>query len=140
MLYGRFIWWLVLGILGISNLIIAKKPNAKELFDKVAPMQGWFGVVSALWGAWGIIDGLLNMEVLSILPIFWIVWVAGSAVCLCLGALMGVGVMKSFVKGAAAAEKLTGTVSKLAPFQAIFGFILIGAAVFLFLDFQILHL
>ncbi|MCC6524021.1 MAG: hypothetical protein IT373_15280 [Polyangiaceae bacterium] len=131
MLYGRFIWWLLLGILGISNLIIAKKPNAKELFDKVAPFQGWFGVVSALWGAWGLVDGLLSIKVLSIFPLVWIAWMAGSGVCLALGALMGVGVMKSFVKDAAAADKLTRTVSKLAPFQAIFGFVLIGAAVFL---------
>ena len=32
-------WLVVLGILGASNLIIAKKPNAKELIDKFSPHQ-----------------------------------------------------------------------------------------------------
>ena len=49
------LWLAVLGILGASNLIIARKPDAKELIAKLAPYQGWIGAVSALWGAWGIV-------------------------------------------------------------------------------------
>ncbi len=33
------------GLLGAANLIVAKKPNAKELIDKLTPYQGWIGVV-----------------------------------------------------------------------------------------------
>jgi hypothetical protein len=35
------VWLAVLGILGASNLIIARKPDAKELIAKLAPYQGW---------------------------------------------------------------------------------------------------
>ena len=33
------------GILAASSLIIAKKPNAKELIDKLTPYQGWIGLI-----------------------------------------------------------------------------------------------
>ncbi len=32
---------LVLGVVSASNLIIARKPDAKELIAKLAPYQGW---------------------------------------------------------------------------------------------------
>ncbi len=35
------------GILAASALIIARKPNAKQLIDKLTPYQGWIGVCSA---------------------------------------------------------------------------------------------
>ena len=37
------------GVLGASNLIIAKKPDAKELIAKVAPYQGWIGAMGPVW-------------------------------------------------------------------------------------------
>ena len=37
------------GLLGAANLIVAKKPNAKELIDKLTPYQGWIGVALVLW-------------------------------------------------------------------------------------------
>ena len=33
------------GLLAASNLIIARKPNAKDLIDKLTPYQGWIGIV-----------------------------------------------------------------------------------------------
>ena len=47
---------LVLGVVCASNLIIARKPDAKELIGKIAPYQGWIGAISALWGAWWLIN------------------------------------------------------------------------------------
>ena len=39
----------VCGALAASSLVIAKKPNAKELLDKLVPFQGWIGFVVCLW-------------------------------------------------------------------------------------------
>ena len=67
MIYG--IWLAVLGILGASSLIIAKKPDAKELIAKLTPFQGWIGAVSAIGGVWIIISSVLNIGWMTTFPI-----------------------------------------------------------------------
>jgi hypothetical protein len=84
------IWLAVLGVLGASNLIIARKPDAKELIGKLAPYQGWIGAVSALWGIWGIISSVLNLGWMAFAPIYWITYLVDSILSFCLGLLLGV--------------------------------------------------
>src|SRR5574342_1182562 len=62
------------GILAASGFIISKKPNAKELIDKLVPYQGWVGVVMLGWGVWELIGCLTGMALLSISPVWWIFW------------------------------------------------------------------
>src|SRR5688500_2008186 len=88
-------WLAVLGMLGASNLIIAKKPDAKELIAKFAPYQGWIGAVSALWGVWGIISSVLNLGWLSVAPIYWATFLADSVLGCAPGLLLGVGVLET---------------------------------------------
>src|SRR5215468_2213849 len=59
------------GILAASALIIARKPNAKELIDKLTPYQGWIGVVMFGWGIWEILGCLRFMSLLSVRPGLW---------------------------------------------------------------------
>lgn len=120
------IWLVVLGVLGASSLIIARKPDAKEMIAKLAPYQGWIGVISALWGAWWVISAVLNISVLAHAPIAWIIWVASGAVMLLLGALLGIGVMKTFVKDAAAHAKADELLAKVSPYQGTLGLVAIG--------------
>ena len=128
---------LVLGVVCASNLIIARKPDAKELIGKIAPYQGWIGAISALWGAWWLIHWILNMGAMMTWPILGITWLANSLLLLGLGLLCGVGVLKTFVKTPAATEKLDLTVSKLAPYQGILGLVGIGVAIWTILDLYI---
>ncbi len=125
------VWMAVLGILGASSLVIAKKPDAKALIDKLAPFQGWIGAISALWGAWGIVSSILNLNWLSVVPIFWITFLATSITLLALGLLLGVGVLKTFIKAPAAVEKLDATIAKLAPYQGMLGLIAIGLGIWM---------
>jgi len=127
MAYG--IWLAVLGILGASNLIIAKRPDAKEYIAKIAPYQGWIGAVSALWGVWTIISCVLSMRLLGIVPIYWISWVADGALEAILGLLLGVGVLKTFIKNPEAQARMDQTITKMAPYQGILGLIAIGLGV-----------
>ena len=53
------------GILAASALIIARKPNAKELIDKLTPYQGWIGIVMFFWGIWGVLGSLRTLGALS---------------------------------------------------------------------------
>ena len=59
------------GILAASSLIIARKPNAKDLIDKITPYQGWIGIVMFFWGVWGTLDCIRGMSLLSVRPLFW---------------------------------------------------------------------
>jgi hypothetical protein len=135
--YG--VWLIVLGILGASNLIIAKKPNAKELIGKMVPYQGWFGVISVFYGVWELIGSLGAMGLMAVKPPFglvvWILMLANALLQVGLGFLLGIGVMKTFIKSPSAQAKMDQTFSKMAPFQGILGLAAIGVgAAFLVLD------
>ncbi len=125
------IWLAVLGVLGASNLIIARKPDAKELIAKLAPYQGWIGAVSALWGVWGIISSVLNLGWMAYAPIYWITYLVDSILSVCLGLLLGVGVLKPFIKNPTAVEKMDQTITKLAPYQGLLGLVAIGVGVWM---------
>ena len=124
MLFG--VWLIVLGGLGASNLIIARKPDAKELIGKIAPYQGWMGAVSALWGVWGLISAILSLGLLTTFPIWWATWVATDVILVALGLLLGIGTLKTFIKQPQAVEKMDMLVAKLAPKQGVLGLVGIG--------------
>lgn len=117
------IWLIVLGVLGASNLIIAKKPDAKEIIEKMQPIQGWLGTVSAFWGAWIIIQGILNIGTLSGHLITMILVFASGGCLLVLGFLLGLGILKTFTKDSA---KLDEMAVKLSPWQGTLGLVCIG--------------
>ncbi len=120
------LWLVVLGVLGASSLIIAKKPNAKELIGKLAPYQGWIGAVSALWGVWGIISAILNLGWIAHWPIFWGTFLADAVLQASLGLILGIGVLKTFIKNPTAAARMDQTLAKLAPHQGRLGLAGIG--------------
>ena len=123
------VWLAVLGVLGASSLIIARKPDAKQLIAKISPYQGWIGAISALWGAWWVLNAILNLRLLSAAPIAWIVWLATGAVMLLLGFVLGIGILKTFVKDPTANAKADELLTKVAPYQGTLGLIAIGLGV-----------
>jgi hypothetical protein len=125
------IWLAILGILGASSLIIAKKPDAKELIARLTPYQGWIGAVSALWGFWGVISCVLNLAWMTSFPIYWFTWLADSVLQAALGLLLGVGVLKTFIKDPTAGAKMDQTIAKLSPFQGTLGLAAIGVGVWM---------
>lgn len=123
------IWLALLGVLAAPSLLLSRRPDAKEVLAKIAPYQGWIGLISALWGAWGVLNSLLHLGWIARWPIYWATYLAGSVLLLALGALLGVGVAKTFVKDPAAQKRMDETVSRLAPYQARLGLaaIIVGA-------------
>ena len=126
MVYGLTL--IVLSILAVPSLILAKRPDAKELLDKVAPYQGWMGLAFCFWGIWGVISAVLNISYLTSFPIWWITWVAGSAMEAVLGFILGYGVIAKIVlsKNEEAKKKGEALLAKLAPVQGTLGLIGIG--------------
>jgi hypothetical protein len=127
MVYG--IWLLVLGVVAVPSLIIAKRPDAKQMIDKLTPYQGWIGAVSCLWGVWGIISAVLNISILSTWPIWWISWLVGSVLQASLGLILGIGTLKTFIKNPQAQAKMDETLTKIQPKQGVLGLAAIGVGI-----------
>lgn len=121
MIYG--ITLILLSIIAVPSLILSKKPNAKELLAKVEPFQGWIGIVFCFCGIWGIISAILNLDLLTSAPIWWITLLAGSLVEAGLGFMLGFGLINKLVLGKhpSAKEKAVRLREKIAPLQGKLG-------------------
>ena len=50
------------GVIAASSYIVSKKPNAKELIDKIVPYQGWIGVILLFWSIKNILKLFRSFE------------------------------------------------------------------------------
>ena len=116
------------GLLGAASLIIAKKPNAKDLIDKLTPYQGWIGVILVLWGIWDLIGVLRSLGAVSG---FWVIWLVTAVTELALGFLLGYGLISKYVLGRSpqALKKGQQLRAKLAIYQGPLGVVAIGLAI-----------
>lgn len=120
------IWLLLLGVLGASNLIISKRPDAEKAIEVIQPYQGWGGAVSALWGVWIVISAILNIGWIGKgLLLWWITFLASGLLLLSLGLLLGANVLKTFITQEEAVLRMNQTIKKLAPYQANLGIVAI---------------
>jgi hypothetical protein len=133
------IWLILLGALAVPSLILARRPDAKVVLGKLAPYQGWLGAVSALWGVWGIITSVMNLGWLTHAPVYWATYLADSVLLAGLGLILGVGVIKTFVKSAPAQAKLDQTLAKVAPHQGRLGLAGIGVGVWMIVAGLLFH-
>ena len=119
----------ILSIVAVPSLLLSKKPNAKELLEKVEPYQGWIGIIFCFWGVWGIITAILNLGWLSISPVWWVTFLAGNIVSAGLGFMLGSGLINKFFlsNNAAARVKAEELRERIAPKQGKLG--LLGIAV-----------
>lgn len=120
---------LAAGLLGAANLIVAKKPNAKELIDKLTPYQGWIGVVLVVWG---VIDAIRVVRFLGAMSSGWMVIAILTALTeLGLGFLLGYGLISKYAlsKSPQALEKGQLLRAKLAVYQGPLGLTAIVLAI-----------
>jgi hypothetical protein len=106
---------IVASLVALSSFIIAKKPEAKQLFDKIAPYQGFLGAGLLLWslyalyyyviaGFGGFDKSLFSMAMdgdkLAAISLL------GYIVCgILLGFILGFGIIASWIPGESGAEK-----------------------------------
>ncbi len=116
------------GILGAAGAIVAKKPNAKELIDKLTPYQGWIGVVMFIWGIWDTISCIRLLGIIAHAPLMWGIFLVGSLTELFLGFLLGYGLIVKYAlsKNPTAAAKGEEMQKKLIKFQVPLGFLAIA--------------
>ena len=126
----------LLSIIAVPSLVLSKKPNAKELLEKIEPYQGWIGLVFCILGVWGIITSILNLGWLTTAPIWWITLAAGSLVQATLGFMLGSGLMNKLFMGKnpEAQKKAEELRSKIAPKQGKLGILGIAVGVWMIVD------
>ena len=67
---------LALGALAAASSIVARRPDAKAYIELMVPYQGWFGFITCLWGAWTIINAIINLNWLGYVPVWWLTYLA----------------------------------------------------------------
>lgn len=109
------------GLLGASNIVIRRRPDAKELIDKLLPYQGIIGIVMLLWGLHDVVYVFRLLGVLS--SFFWLVFLVATLTQLCLGFLLGYGLIIKYVVGnnPQAIEKTERVRVKLVTYQGPLG-------------------
>ncbi len=114
---------ILLSIIAVPSLLLSKKPNAKELLEKIEPYQGWIGLAFCFWGVWGIISTILSIGWLTTHTTWWITLLAGNIISAVLGFMLGFGLINKFFlsKNEAAKEKANLLRAKLAPKQGRLG-------------------
>lgn len=111
------------GIIAASGFIISRKPNAKELIDKVVPYTGWIGMVMFGWGVWETFGVIRGIGLLSEMPLRWIFWLCVGLADLGVGFLLGFSLISQYAlsKNAAALAKGEQLRGKLMKIQAPLG-------------------
>lgn len=117
------------GVLGAAKLIVAKKPDAKALIEKLSPYQGIIGLVMLAWGIWGVINFARGIG--AGMSFWMVVFLLTIVVQLGLGFLLAYGLISKYAleKNDQAKEKGEKVRAKLAVYQAPMGLSAIALAV-----------
>lgn len=139
LIYGIIL--ICLGILATPSLLLARRPDAKEILDRIRPFQGWLGLIFFGWGIWSLIKTILSVYLLKHHALWWFTWLAGGVTEAVLGFVLGYAVINRVVlsnseeaqeKGERLIAKLTPIQSKLGVVGILVGIWMIIARVFLF--------
>ncbi|WP_299465294.1 hypothetical protein [uncultured Microscilla sp.] len=122
-LYGLIL--IALGILASPSLLLSRRPDAKEILDKIAPYQGWLGLIFCAWGIWSIIKTFLFIGLLKYHALWWFTWLAGGITEAVLGFILGYATINKLVlsNSEEAQEKGERLIARLRPIQGKLGVI-----------------
>ncbi|MCH2042886.1 MAG: hypothetical protein MK212_02005 [Saprospiraceae bacterium] len=124
---------ILVGVLSLSNLIIERRPNAKEIIEKIAKYQAAIGLAAALISLLSLmsINVILRMSFFDMLLTF-----VCMGACLVAGFILGFPLIQSFVLtdlGEEAEEKGEAIRKKLLPYHALAGLLALGTGVYVFI-------
>jgi len=107
------LWLLVVGALGAATIVARDRRGARAI-SELEPYRGWIGVISAVVGAWRLFWVLLELPVLRWFN-HWLLRAVDGALLLSLGLVLGVGILRSWLKNPSAQSTLDGWIRKLQP-------------------------
>lgn len=125
------------GLLAMSSLLVGRSAQAAEKLATLAKYQGWIGLTMFGWGAWELIQCVLNIGLLGSSPVVFAFWALSGIADFTVGLLLGFGLISTYVfrGNAMAIAKGDALRSKLANFQIPLG----GLAVVMSLVYGVLH-
>jgi len=111
------------GLLAASNLVIARKPNAKQLIDKLTPYQGWIGICLFLSSIWWAFNQVRSLSAVSAFPVTWTLVTAATVASMGVGFLLGFGLITKYTLRGSPTALARGQQlrERLAPKQGTFG-------------------
>ena len=108
---------------------MARREEGRKALAALEPYQGWIGVAAVVWGAWRLIQLLLWLRHGE-----WLLGLVDAGLLVCLGLLLGVGVIKSFLKDPAGQENFDKLVARLTPYRQTLGVVAMVLGGFLVLS------
>ena len=118
------------GLIAASGFIIARKPNAKELIDKLLPFQVIIGVALVGLGVVNLLSSIARGIITALVSTASLYGLTVLVMCLTsilLGIVFGMPQFAKWMQGKGAAEQKAAELARqIAPFQGILG--LIGLA------------
>ena len=131
---------IICGGLCMPGIIIKKKPEAKDIIDKITPYLGIIGLVICIIGIIGTIYWIFNLRFIGYGIggfITWILSLAANVLNMLVGFLLGFGMIQNLILKNAPADAQTKTEDmhkKLVDIQIPLGFaaIIVGACVIVF--------
>jgi hypothetical protein len=119
------------GILATASVIVAKKPEARPMIEKLVPFQVLIGIALLVLGVVNLLrwlgHGLLGA--ISHTPIFGMTFLALSVMSILLGILFGMPqILKALQGNAQAEQRAIQVMTQIAPYQVMIGGVGIIAA------------
>lgn len=117
------------GLIAASSFLIAKKPDAKQLFEKVAPYQGFLGIGMLVLGIFWLLRILPALDtLLRAAPMTGVLTLAALAANILIGFVLGYGLLAKFVlsKNEVAKERGAVVLAKLAKIQVPLGLVAVA--------------
>jgi hypothetical protein len=120
------------GLLGASGLIVARKPNAREVIDKLVPYQVSIGVAMLILGVlnlvWVLLHGVISLTTTST-SLYGLTMLVMTLTSILLGFLFGLPQITKWMQGRGdAGHKAAELARQIAPFQGILGVIGLASA------------
>jgi len=118
------------GFLALSAFIVAKKPDAKAMVDKLMPFQALIGVGLLAVAFINMLRmGPINIfRLFSLMPLFGLATIGAVFGGMILGFFFGMPQIAKWIPGESNAEaKATELSKKIAPYQMIFGIVCLAA-------------
>lgn len=120
------------GLIAASSFLIAKKPDAKELFDRLAPYQGFIGIGMLTVGVLWLLQVLPHIaSILKAAPLRGGVTIGALVCTILVGFVLGYGLLSKYVfsRSEAAQEKGAEMLVKLSRIQVPLGLATAGLGV-----------
>jgi len=112
----------LLGLLGISDWLKAKRPDIARHLQPIEQFEGWIGVAGVVWGILLLLRWLAGIGVLRFAGGGMLVMLLTALVVFALSLILGLPILRSLFGEGAFMAKVAQLVDRLSPYKVGLGF------------------